>query len=152
MKRKKNLWSFVMALLMLPVTSCVSPNEESYPIRVGRDDVKEYSISDLRKDPEVRIEYNRGKWRRSQAVGCQGSHVSHAIEAFLNGGKDREELLAGFHLTGADIDSVRIFFPGETDFEGNTYSHSRLIIYLKRYVKGLQSYSRETVKTSSNPY
>ena len=124
-----------LLLCLFIMASC----EPHYPVRIGRDDVKEYNISDFGKDPRVRIEFNRGRWRRSQCVMVQGSSNACAIESFLNGGMERKKFLAGFNVLEKDVDSVRIFFPGEMDFKGEVYDCSRLEIYLRRYVKDLCS-------------
>ncbi len=113
--------------------------EPHYPVRIGRNDVKEYNISDFGKEPKIKIEFNRGVWRRAQCVMVQGTSNACAIEAFLKGDIERKKFLAGFHVLEKDIDSVRIFFPGEMDFKGEVYDCSRLEIYLKRYVKDLSS-------------
>ncbi len=113
--------------------------EPHYPVRIGRNDVKEYNISDFGKEPKIKIEFNRGVWRRGQCVMVQGTSNACAIESFLNGGIERKKFLAGFNVLEKHIDSVRIFFPGEMDFKGEVYDCSRLEIYLKRYVKDLSS-------------
>ena len=130
---KKKIIYLLLCLFIM--ASC----ELHYPVRIGRDDVKEYNVSDFGKDPIVRIEFNRGRWRRSQCVMVQGSSNACAIESFLNGGMERKKFLAGFNVLEKDVDSVRIFFPGEMDFKGEVYDCSRLEIYLRRYVKDLCS-------------
>ena len=126
-------------ILLLLGLSIMASCESQYPVRIGRDDVKEYCISDFGKEPRVRIEFNRGVWRRSQCVMVQGSSNACAIELFLNGGIERKKFLAGFNVLEKHIDSVRIFFPGEMDFKGEVHDCARLEIYLKRYVKDLCS-------------
>lgn len=113
--------------------------EPHYPVRIGRNDVKEYNISDFGKEPKIKIEFNRGVWRRGQCVMVQGTSNACAIESFLNGGIERKKFLAGFNVLEKHIDSVRIFFPGEMDFKGEVHDCARLEIYLKRYVKDLCS-------------
>ena len=73
-------------ILLLLGLSIMASCESQYPVRIGRDDVKEYCISDFGKDPIVRIEFNRGVWRRSQCVMVQGTSNACAIESFLKGG------------------------------------------------------------------
>lgn len=160
MKRKTSPWARMKALFVLPVAfaavvviSCTSPKEKSYPIRIGKNDVKEYSISDFGKHPAVMITYehsNEAIRKRSQTVTMQGNYSSHGLEAFLNGGDERREFLAGCNVTEADIDSVRIFFPGETDLCGNIGDNGVLVIYLNRYIKGLQSYKENKRLLASN--
>ena len=125
-------------LLLLGLSIMVSC-ESHYPVRIGRDDVKEYNISDFGKEPKIKIEFNRGVWRRGQCVMVQGTSNACAIESFLNGGIERINSLAGFNVLEKHIDSVRIFFPGEMDFKGEVHDCARLEIYLKRYVKDLCS-------------
>ena len=160
MKRKTSPWARMKALLVLPVAfaavvviSCTSPKEKSYPIRIGKNDVKEYSISDFGQHPAVMITYehsNKAIRKRSQTVTMQGNYSSHGLAAFLNGGDERIEFLAGCNVTEADIDSVRIFFPGETELCGNIGDNGVLVIYLNRYIKGLQSYKEDKRLLASN--
>ena len=117
-----NKKTILLLLGLFIMASC----EPHYTVRIGRDDVKEYNISDFGKDPIVKIEFNRGRWRRSQCVMVQGTSNACAIESFLNGGMERKKFLAGFYVLEEDIDSVRIFFPGEMDFKGEVYDCSRL--------------------------
>lgn len=124
---------FLFFFILCALSSCT----QHYPIRIGREDVKEYSISDFGKDHRVRIEYNHGIWRRGQCVTVQGGSNTHAIALFLSEGEERKKFLAGFNVIESDIDSVRIFFPGEMDFKGEAYNYGRLKIYLKRYVRDL---------------
>ena len=124
---------FLLFISLCALGSC-APH---YPVRIGRNDVKEYDISDFGKDHRVRIEFNHGIWRRSQCITVQGGLNTHAIASFLNEGEERKRFLAGFNVIEADIDSVRIFFPNEIDFKGEAYDCARLEIYLKRYVRGL---------------
>ena len=126
---------FLLFFILCALSSCT----QHYPIRIGREDVKEYSISDFGKDHRVRIEYNHGIWRRSQCVTVQGGSNTHAIALFLSEGEERKKFLAGFNVLEKQIDSVRIFFPGEMDFKGEVHDCARLEIYLKRYVKDLRS-------------
>lgn len=128
---------FLLLFSSCTLASCVP----HYPVRIGRDDVKEYSISDFGdgRNHQVKIEYNHGIWRRSQSVMVQGGPNIHAIASFLNEGEERKKFLAGFNVIEADIDSVRIFFPGEMNFKGEIYDCGRLEIYLKRYVRDLCS-------------
>jgi len=131
-----NKKTILLLLGLFIMASC----ESQYPVRIGRDDVKEYCISDFGKDPIVRIEFNRSVWwQRSQCVMVQGTSNACAIESFLNGGIERKKFLAGFNVLEKHIDSVRIFFPGEMDFKGEVHDCARLEIYLKRYVKDLCS-------------
>lgn len=157
MKKQTSPWARMKALFVIPVAfaavaliSCTSPKEKSYPIRIGRNNVTEYNISDFGPHPAVMItkQHNGRGNGQSQKVTMQGVYVSHALEAFLNGGDERKEFLAGCNVTEADIDSVRIFFPGESDLCGNIGDNGILAIYLKRYVKGLQSY-KENKKPSN---
>ena len=126
-------------ILLLLGLSIMASCEPHYPVRIGRDDVTEYCISDFGKEPKIKIEFNRSVWRRGQCVMVQGTSNACAIESFLKGDIERKKFLAGFHVLEKDIDSVRIFFPGEMDFKGEVYDCSRLEIYLKRYVKDLSS-------------
>ena len=148
MKKQTSPWALLKALYVLPVAfaavaviSCTSPKEKaSYPIRIGKNDVTEYNISDFGPHPAVMI--TRKQARKAQTVTMQGIDTSHALEAFLNGGDERIEFLAGCNVTEADIDSVRVFFPGETNLCGNIGDNGVLVIYLKRYVEGLQCYGK----------
>ena len=148
MKKQTSPWALLKALYVLPVAfaavaviSCTSPKEKaSYPIRIGKNDVTEYNISDFGPHPAVMI--TRKQARKAQTVTMQGVDTSHALEAFLNGGDERIEFLAGCNVTEADIDSVRVFFPGETNLCGNIGDNGVLVIYLKRYVEGLQCYGK----------
>lgn len=148
MKKQTSPWALLKALYVLPVAfaavtiiSCISPKEKaSYPIRIGKNDVTEYNISDFGPHPAVMI--TRKQARKAQTVTMQGIDTSHALEAFLNGGDERIEFLAGCNVTEADIDSVRVFFPGETNLCGNIGDNGVLVIYLKRYVEGLQCYGK----------
>lgn len=148
-------WKRTKILIVLPalivaaaIIAYITPINSPYPIRIGKYDVKEYNISDFGKYPAVKIiGFSKGIFStKHQDITSQGVLVSHAVEAFLRGGAERASFLGGFCLTEEDIDSVRIYFPGESDLCGNIGDNGILAIYLKRYVKGLRNYKKEKLE------
>lgn len=147
-KRTKILIVLPALIVAVAIIAYITPTEQPYPIRIGKYDVKEYNISDFGKYPAVKIiGFSKGiSSTKHQDITNQGVSVSHAVETFLRGGAERASLLAGFCLTEEDIDSVRIYFPGESDLCGNIGDNGILAIYLKRYVKGLRNYKKEKLE------
>ena len=142
-KRTKILIVLPALIVAVAIIAYITPTEQPYPIRIGKYDVKEYNISDFGKYPAVKI------------IGFTEDHLDitnddflehRAVEAFLSGGAERASFLGGFCLTEEDIDSVRIYFPGESDLCGNIGDNGILAIYLKRYVKGLRNYKKEKLE------
>lgn len=148
MKRQTNPWARMKALFVLPVAfvavaviSCTSPKEKgSYPIRIGKNDVKHYNISDFGKYPEVKIICERDGLMSNQKYSASkaGADITRGIADFLKGER-KDEFLANFNLTEADIDSVRMFFPGESDLCGNIGNNGVMAIYVSpRAIRQLQ--------------
>ena len=147
-KRTKILFVLPALIVAAAIIAYITHTEQHYPIRIGKYDVKEYNISDFGKYPAVKIiGFSKGIFStKHQDITNQNVLVSHAVETFLRGGAERASLLAGFCLTEEDIDSVRIYFPGESDLCGNIGDNGILAIYLKRYVKGLRNYKKEKLE------
>ena len=147
-KRTKILIVLPALIVAVAIIAYITPTEQPYPIRIGKYDVKEYNISDFGKYPAVKIiGFSKGIFStKHQDITNQGVLVSHAVETFLRGGAERASFLGGFCLTEEDIDSVRIYFPGESDLCGNIGDNGILAIYLKRYVKGLRNYKKEKLE------
>ena len=147
-KRTKILIVLPALIVAVAIIAYITPTEQPYPIRIGKYDVKEYNISDFGKYPAVKIiGFSKGIFStKHQDITNQGVLVSHAVEAFLRGGAERASFLGGFCLTEEDIDSVRVYFPGESDLCGNIGDNGILAIYLKRYVKGLRNYKKEKLE------
>lgn len=153
MKRQTSPWARMKALFVLPVAfvavaviSCTSPKEQGpYPVRIGKNDVKHYDISDFGKYPEVKIICERDGLMGSQSYSASkaGAEIAQGIADFLKG-EGRDEFLANFNLTEADIDSVRMFFPGESDLCGNIGNNGVMAIYVSsRAIRQLQKSSEE---------
>ena len=143
-------WKRTKILIVLPalivaaaIIAYITPTEQPYPIRIGKYDVKEYNIGDFSESPAVKI---IGFTEDHQDITNDDFLEHRAVEAFLSGGAKRASLLAGFCLTEEDIDSVRIYFPGESDLCGDIGDNGILAIYLKRYVKGLRNYKKEKLE------
>ena len=153
MKRQTSPWARMKALFVLPVAfvavaviSCTSPKEQGpYPVRIGKNDVKHYDISDFGKYPEVKIICERDGLMGNQSYSASkaGAEIAQGIADFLKG-EGRDEFLANFNLTEADIDSVRMFFPGESDLCGNIGNNGVMAIYVSsRAIRQLQKSSEE---------
>lgn len=153
MKRQTSPWARMKALFVFPVAfvavaviSCTSPKEQGpYPVRIGKNDVKHYDISDFGKYPEVKIICERDGLMGSQSYSASkaGAEIAQGIADFLKG-EGRDEFLANFNLTEADIDSVRMFFPGESDLCGNIGNNGVMAIYVSsRAIRQLQKSSEE---------
>ena len=127
----KALFVLPVAFAALTIVSCNSPRENGlYPIRIGKHDVEHYSISDFGKYPEVMIICERDGLfgNQSYSMSKAGEEIAQGIRAFLKG-EGRTEFLDIFNLAEADIDSVRMFFPGETDLCGNIGNNGVMAIY-----------------------
>lgn len=153
LKRKAfSPWLRMKVLFVLPaivvaviVISCISPKEEfPYPVRIGLNDVDLYKISDFGKRTTIHIVFDRGSMFNKGSM----RGMPNPVEAFLSGKSEREELLAGFQLTEADIDSVQIYFPGECPFYDRESENGVLRIFTKRYIKHVISYNEH--KNSPN--
>ena len=155
-KRTKILIVLPALIVAVAIIAYITPSEQPYPIRIGKYDVKEYNISDFGKYPAVKIiGFSKGIFStKHQDITNQGVLVSHAVEAFLRGGAERASFLGGFCLTEEDIDSVRIYFPGESDLCGNIGDNGILAIYLKRPIRGLRNYKQEKLEVTGvkSPY
>ena len=158
MKKQTSPWALLKALYVLPVTfaavaviSCTSPKEKKDPyLKIGLNDVKEYNISDFGKYPEVKIigKSNIRGHKTGRIIGASGVNMPNPIEAYLKGNPDRATLLAGFGLTEENIDSVRIFFPGESDMCGNIGDNGILAIYVSSHLEEIHSYDRDMAENS----
>ena len=142
-KRTKILIVLPALIVAVAIIAYITPTEQPYPIRIGKYDVKEYNISDFGKYPAVKI---IGFTEDHQDITNDDFLEHRAVEAFLSGGAERASFLGGFCLTEEDIDSVRIYFPGESDLCGNIGDNGILAIYLKRYVKGLRNYKKKKLE------
>lgn len=150
-KRTKILIVLPALIVAVAIIAYITPTEQPYPIRIGKYDVKEYNISDFGKYPAVKI---IGFTEDHQDITNYDFLEHRAVEAFLSGGAKRASLLAGFCLTEEDIDSVRIYFPGESDLCGDIGDNGILAIYLKRPIRGLRNYKQEKLEVTGvkSPY
>ena len=139
-KKHTSRWALLKALYMLPVAlatvaiiSCASPreNKATYPIRIGLNDVEQYSINDFGEEPTITIDYQRGS-TGYKAHLFQKDEYPNPIELFLKGGAEREKLLERFCLTEADVDSVVILFPGEKHFYHKDMENGHIIIFTQK--------------------
>ena len=143
-KRTKILIVLPALIVAVAIIAYITPTEQPYPIRIGKYDVKEYNISDFGKYPAVKI---IGFTEDHQDITNDDFLEHRAVEAFLSGGAKRASLLAGFCLTEEDIDSVRIYFPGESDLCGDIGDDREILaIYLKRPIRGLRNYKKEKLE------
>ena len=157
MKKQTSPWALLKALYVLPVAlvavsviSCTSPKEKAPYLKVGLNDVKEYNISDFGKDPALRIiaKSNSLGFKKEITIVDQGASIPNPIETFLKGNPARENLLAEFGLKEEDIDSVRIFFPGESDMCGNIGDNGIIAIYTSN-TKGVHLYNKSDESNSA---
>lgn len=139
--RMKVLWVLPSVLIATVVISCISPEEFPYPVRIGLNDVEHYNIADFGTGTSIIFRYKRGEYFCSHQ--CQGpmNGMPNPVEAFLSSKSSREELLAGFQLTEADIDSVQIYFPGEHHFHHHFGEHGVLEIYAAPHVTQILGYN-----------
>lgn len=145
--RAKVLFVLPSVLIAVIAISCISPKEEfPYPVRIGLNDVEHYNISDFGKRTTILFYYrnynNKGKGKAMSSRYCQGpwNGMPNPVEAFLSSKSSREELLAGFQLTEADIDSVQIYFPGEFPFYDPSGENGVLEIHAAPHVTKILSY------------
>ena len=151
-KRTKILFVLPALIVAAAIIAYITHTEQHYPIRIGKYDVKEYNISDFSESPAVKI---IGFTEDHQDITNDDFLEHRAVEAFLSGGAKRASLLAGFCLTEEDIDSVRIYFPGESDLCGDIGDDREILaIYLKRPIRGLRNYKQEKLEVTGvkSPY
>ena len=152
LKRKAfSPWLRMKVLFVLPaivvaviVISCISPKEEfPYPVRIGLNDVDHYKISDFGKRTTILFYYKHDN--ATTSLSCQGSMfgMPNPVEAFLSSKSEREELLVGFQLTEADIDSVQIYFPGEFPFYDPSGENGVLEIHAAPHITKISHYKED---------
>ena len=153
LKRKAfSPWLRMKVLFVLPaivvaviVISCISPKEEfPYPVRIGLNDVDQYKISDFGKRTTILFYYKPDNATFSSSY-YQGpiNGMPNPVEAFLSSKSEREELLAGFQLTEADIDSVQIYFPGEDPFYDPSGENGVLEIHAAPHITKISLYKED---------